>query len=182
VFSVASSGAVASLSITPVDNDLALSAVPAAITTDATSPSGTTVSYSKPVVIDEDSPATASVGCTPAPGSTFAIGTTTVTCTASDSDDVNSTVTASFTVTVLGAAAQLDQLAAAASGVGPGNSLPAKVSNAQADLAAGDINGTLGMLNAFVHEVDAQSAKTIPADQAATLLSAAVQIDHVLGG
>jgi hypothetical protein len=181
VFSAAPAGAVASLSITPVDTDLALSGVPGSMTTDATSPSGATVSYSEPVVVDEDSPATASVDCTPASGSTFAIGTTTVTCTASDSDDANSPVSASFSVTVLGAADQLDQLASAVSGVGPGNSLAAKVSNAQADLAGADINGTLGVLNAFVHEVDAQSSKTIPASQATTLTSKAVQIEHVLG-
>ena len=53
--------------------------------------------------VDETPP----VDCVPASGSTFAIGTTTVTCTATDADDSNSPVTASFTVTVNGALAQL---------------------------------------------------------------------------
>lgn len=50
---------------------------------------------------------TPTVGCLPASESTFAIGTTTVTCTATDADDFNSPVTASFTVTVNGALAHL---------------------------------------------------------------------------
>ena len=41
------------------------------------------------------------MSCAPASGSTFAIGTTTVTCTASDADDTPSTVSQSFTLTVL---------------------------------------------------------------------------------
>jgi uncharacterized repeat protein (TIGR01451 family) len=59
----------------------------------ATGPSGAVVSYPAPTV----TPATATVTCTPASGSTFPVGTTTVTCTAT-----NGTLTAncSFQVTV----------------------------------------------------------------------------------
>jgi hypothetical protein len=46
----------------------------------------------------------------PPSGSTFPIGTTTVTCAATDTDDTPSTVAASFTVTVKGALAQLSDL------------------------------------------------------------------------
>jgi hypothetical protein len=84
------------------DTDLAITGVPANITTNATSPSGAVVTYALPTAIDEagDSPS-ATVGCAPASGSTFAIGTTTVTCSAADADDTPSTVSQSFTVTVL---------------------------------------------------------------------------------
>ena len=81
------------------DTDLALTNVPANITTNATSPQGAVVTYTPPTVVDEDSPLPP-VTCTPASGSTFPIGTTTVTCTVTDSDDTPSTVTASFSVTV----------------------------------------------------------------------------------
>lgn len=82
-----------------VDQDLALSGVPANITTAATGPTGAVVNYTPPTANDEGGE-TPSVSCDPASGSTFAVGTTTVTCTATDSDDLNSPVSAQFTVTV----------------------------------------------------------------------------------
>jgi len=87
--------------ITVNDSDLGLINMPANITINATSPQGAAVTYTSPTATDEsgDSPA-ATVRCTPASGSTFAIGTTTVTCSATDSDDTNSPVSQSFTVTV----------------------------------------------------------------------------------
>ncbi len=81
------------------DSDLGLSNMPANITTNATSPQGAVVTYTPPTVVDEDSPLP-TASCTPASGSTFSIGTTTVTCTVKDSDDTNSPVSGSFTVTV----------------------------------------------------------------------------------
>jgi hypothetical protein len=88
--------------VPPVDSDLGLAGLPANITTNATSPSGAVVTYASPTAVDEagDSPV-ATVGCTPASGSTFPIGGTTVTCTATDADDTPNTVSQSFTITVL---------------------------------------------------------------------------------
>jgi hypothetical protein len=85
----------------PVDHDLGLSGLPANITVDATSPQGAVVTYTPPTATDEsgDNPGP-TVSCTPASGSTFAIGMTTVTCTATDSDDTNSPVSGSFQVVV----------------------------------------------------------------------------------
>jgi len=87
-----------SFTVTVNDTDLALTGVPADITTDATSSSGATVSYTAPTAVDEESGA--SVTCDPASGSTFPIGATTVTCTAYDSDDTPSTVSQKFVITV----------------------------------------------------------------------------------
>ncbi|MGI9057154.1 MAG: choice-of-anchor Q domain-containing protein [Ktedonobacteraceae bacterium] len=85
----------------PVDNDLGLTNMPGNITTNATSPQGAVVTYAPPTATDEagDS-STTTVNCIPASGSTFAIGTTTVNCSVTDSDDTLSTVTGRFTVTV----------------------------------------------------------------------------------
>ena len=162
------------------DTDLALSGVPAGTTVDATSPAGAVVDYTPPAAVDEDSPATASVACSPPTGSTFPIGTTTVTCTATDADDANSPVSLSFTVSVEGAAQQLSDLDGLVQGVGPGNSLPAKVAAARSALAAGDVLAVCGILGAFVGEVQAQSAKLIPAALAATLVGNAERIRAVL--
>jgi len=81
-----------------VDNDLSIGSAPN-ITTTATGLSGAAVSYSVPTASDEGGE-TPTVGCNPASGSTFPVGTTTVTCTATDGDDTNSPVTTTFTVTV----------------------------------------------------------------------------------
>jgi hypothetical protein len=83
----------------PVDNDLGLTNMPSNITTNATSPQGAVVTYTPPSVVDEDNPLPTAT-CLPASGSTFAIGQTTVTCSVSDSDDSNSPVSQSFSVTV----------------------------------------------------------------------------------
>lgn len=85
--------------VTVNDTDLDLSGVPANMSVIATSSSGAVVTYATPTVVDEDSPA-AAASCAPASGSTFAVGTTTVTCTATSSDDTPSVVTRHFTVTV----------------------------------------------------------------------------------
>ena len=81
------------------DFDLALTGVPASITTAATGSGGAVVSYTSPTATDEGGE-TPAVGGLPASGSMFAVGTTTVTCTATDADDSNSPVTATFSVTV----------------------------------------------------------------------------------
>jgi len=90
----------ASFNITVNDTDLALTNVPADITAVATGASGAAVSFTPPTVIDEDADKPA-VTCNRDSGSMFAVGTTTVTCSASDPDDSPSTVTASFHVTVI---------------------------------------------------------------------------------
>ncbi len=74
-----------------------VTSVPANITAEATGPTGAAVTYASPTatdIVDGARP----VSCTPASGSTFAIGTATVTCSASDSRGNTSSV--SFTVTV----------------------------------------------------------------------------------
>lgn len=162
-----------------IDDDLALSNVPADISTDATSPDGALVTYATPSVTDEDLPATAAVGCAPVSASTFAIGTTTVTCTAGDSDDVTEAV-ATFNVHVKGAAEQLADLQGAVQSVGPGSSLSDKVSEAEAELASGDVADACGTLAAFINEVQAQTGQSIPGAQAAALVAADQQIQAVL--
>jgi hypothetical protein len=70
--------------------------LPSNITAEATSASGAVVTFTATAVDDVDGPVP--VTCTPASGSTFPLGTTTVQCSASDSH--NNTAHGSFTVTV----------------------------------------------------------------------------------
>jgi hypothetical protein len=161
------------------DADLALSQ-PANLGADATSPAGATVTYALPAVIDEDA-IKPTPSCIPAPGSTIPIGTTTVTCTVTDSDDTNSPVRTIFTVHVKGAAEQLSDLLTAVQGVGPGTSLAGKVQQAQTSLAAGDVADTCGTLGGFIHEVQAQAGKSISNAQAQQLVDMATRIQAVVG-
>lgn len=161
------------------DSDLALG-THADITTNATSPAGAVVNYTAPSATDEDL-STVSVSCVPTSGSTFAIGDTTVTCTATDTDgDSNSPVQTTFNVHVKGAAEQLTDLQNAVTGVGPGTSLKDKVTSIQTSLAAGQTSTACGTLAAFVNEVKAQTGKSISTATAATLIATAQGIEAVI--
>jgi nitrous oxidase accessory protein NosD len=75
----------------------------------------------------------------------------------------------------------LAALGKAVIGVGPGTSLADKVAQALAYLNSGDVSDTCSTLTAFINEVKAQSSKTIPQAQAATLIASAQQIKTLLG-
>ncbi len=70
--------------------------LPANMTVEATSASGATVTFT--ATADDANPAHPAVTCTPASGSTFGFGTTTVNCSATDA--AGNTANGSFTVTV----------------------------------------------------------------------------------
>jgi hypothetical protein len=80
--------------------------VPADLVVDATSPAGSRVTYAASAKDDTDPSPT--LACSPASGHTFAIGTTDVTCTATDASGYHAA--ASFTVRVRGAGEQIARL------------------------------------------------------------------------
>jgi hypothetical protein len=83
------------------DSDLRLIDMPPDSTTQAHFPDGDVIGFSMPKATDEDSNAV--VTCDHNPGFTFPVGTTTVTCQAYDADDIPTTVSATFQVTVIDA-------------------------------------------------------------------------------
>jgi hypothetical protein len=151
--------------------------VPGDITVNATSPAGAAVSYS--VTAGDPDDEVASLGCVPASASTFAIGTTTVDCTASDTH--GNTGSASFMVHVKGAAEQLADLRVAVTGVGPGTSLADKVIQAQTALNKHDLAGACSTLNALINQLKALSGKSVPAGVVDALVADATRIRAVLG-
>jgi hypothetical protein len=72
----------------------------------ATGPAGAVVSYAPPAASDNAPGVT--VACAPPPGSTFPVGSTTVTCTATDAS--GNTASSTFNVTVIGGDDLLGQL------------------------------------------------------------------------
>jgi X-Pro dipeptidyl-peptidase len=160
-----------------VDSDPPVLTLPAPITVDAVSPAGRTVTFTATATdLIDPSP---TVTCTPASGSTFAIGTTAVSCTAKDSSGNETTDT--FTVHVRGAGEQLVTLRGDAIGVGPGTSLADKVKAVQTAVAAGDKADACSTLTAFVNQVKANVGKKLTQAQANDLIAEATQIRHVLG-
>ena len=173
----------ATATVVVFDNDLAMNSMPADASVNATSPGGAVATYATPTAADEESGAT--VGCDHPSGSTFAIGTTTVTCSATDTDDTPSTVTGTFTVTVVGAAGQTAALITTVQGFGlPPDfaaSLIGKLQGVETSLGVGDSTGACNQLAGFLNQVQAQSGKHLSAAQAATVIAAANQIRAVIG-
>src|SRR5713101_2657167 len=170
----------------PPDSDLGLTNMPTNITTNATGPQGAVVTYTPSTATDESGDSsTALVTCTPASGSTFPIGTTTVTCTASDSDDTPSSVSQSFTVTVNGAATQVSALISLVNSFhlpgGIQTSFDSQLQAVQADLADNNTAQACSDLTSFINHVQAQSGKHLTVSQANQLIAAATNIKKVLG-
>lgn len=163
--------------VTPTDSEPPTVQVPDAITVNATTPAGATVSFAATATDDVDG--TLAPACAPASGSTFPVGTTVVNCTATDA--AGNTGSAQFSVTVRGASDLLATLAAAVGSSGPGASLRQKLANAQAAVLAGATADACDRLTAFMNEVRAQSGKKIAAANAAAWTAAAARIGAVLG-
>jgi uncharacterized delta-60 repeat protein len=151
-------------------------AVPDPIVADAATPLGAQVTFQ--VTATDNSDPNPGVSCSPTSHSIFPIGTTIVSCTATDVS--GNSATATFTVHVKGAAEQLVDLAAAVQGVGPGKALADTVALAQALLAHDQLQATCVTLTVFTLEVRAQLGKKIPVAQAETLIATAQRIKAVL--
>jgi hypothetical protein len=155
--------------------------VPANIAVDATSPSGAVVSYVATATdaIDPDPMVT----CAPSSGSTFPVGTTAVTCTATDAS--GNSATASFNVTVFGAAEQIADLIDLVNSFhfrrGIEISLDAELRLALRAAGEGREAIACVLLGAFVFEVQALSGRGITAAQANQLIAAARQARASLG-
>jgi predicted outer membrane repeat protein len=168
------------------DTDLSLANVPTNVTTVATSPDGAVVTYTPPTAMDEagDSPPPV-VGCIPPSGSTFPIGTTTVTCSTTDTGDTPNSVSATFAVTVKGAVTQIEELNGHVGGLpidhGLITSLDAQLRAALADLQANHTAPACGVLVAFINHVEAQSGKGLTTTQTNQLQAEAANIRQVLG-
>ena len=170
-----------SFAVVVEDTTAPVLSVPGTITVDATSPAGVLVNYAASAT----DAVGATVACSPASGGEFAIGTTVVTCTATDGAGNRST--AIFSVIVKGAAAQITDLAADISALnlkgGISNSLDAKLQNLVAaleDVRGGATASACSKLNSVVNEVNAQAGKEITQADAVALLAELARISAVL--
>jgi probable HAF family extracellular repeat protein len=180
----AASGAPYAFVLTPiavVDSTPPVLVVPANIAVDATSPSGAVVSYVA-TATDAVDPHPV-VNCVPASGSTFAAGTTAVTCTATDAS--GNSATASFSVTVFGAVDQIADLIDLVNSFhlrrGIEISLDAELRLALRAAGEGRESIACVLLSAFIFEVQGLSGRSITTAQANQLIAAARQAKASLG-
>jgi hypothetical protein len=161
------------------DASAPLLTVPTTVVADATSPSGTVVSYSVTAVDDVDPNPV--VTCTPASGSLFPLLRTTVNCAATDAS--GKTATARFDVLVKDANLQLADLQELIRSwnVEGGSSLLDKLASVQRFLDAGKTRQACENLSSFKSQVNAQKGKTLTPQQATELLNRATRIATLLG-
>jgi hypothetical protein len=155
------------------------------VTVNATSPQGAPVIYTATASEPDDASATPSVSCSPASGSTFPIGATTVNCTASDAASPPDVSSGSFQVVVKGAAAQVSDLINLVNSFHLSKSLQTALDNKLQDVLTA-INGgqtttACSELTDFIGHVQAQIGKGLTVSQATQLIAAAKQIQAVLG-
>ena len=141
------------------DNTPAVLHLPSQISVNATSARGATVRYLFSATDPDD--AVTSSSCTPASGSTFAIGTTTVNCTATDSH--GNTAMGSFAVRVKGADEQLTDSIAKVQDVESNENLDQMLQEAQAYLRSGDNAHACSTLSKFVKTVRGLGHRIPPA-------------------
>jgi hypothetical protein len=158
---------------------------PADIAVNPVSPQGTVVSYSATATDICD--ANAAVSCSPASGSTFAVGTTTdVTCTAEDASQNQQACI--FAVKVYSPQEVVDNLKAAASALsgslnqGQMNSLMSLLNAILSSIEAANSGSTCGQLQGLISKLNGWISKgTLTSAQAAPLIDSATSLEATFG-
>jgi hypothetical protein len=150
------------------------------VAVDATSPSGAVATFL--VTATDDTDPQPAVACSPASGSLFPIGDTTVACTATDA--AGNSASATFTVHVRGAGEQVEHLIAVLDGYAiagkHGASLHEKLVAARDLILRGKRWRAGEQLDSFLKEVRNQTGKTVTAEQASELTLRARRVEDVL--
>lgn len=164
------------------DTTLPILELPDDITVNATTADGAHVAFD--VSATDNSDPNPVVSCTPASGSLFPIGTTTVKCTATDSS--GNEASDSFNVTVKGATDQISDIkelvTSLALPAGIDTSLQVKLNDALSAANGADTASACTALKDFISQVRAQQGKKkISVQDADELIAEAVRIQAVLG-
>ena len=170
--------------VTVADTTAPTLSLPTSFAVDATSPAGAVVSYLA-AATDAVDPAP-TVTCAPASRDTFPIGTTTVTCTATDAS--GNQAGGSFAVTVRDAITQISDVVANVKALdakqGIITSLDAKlqtVLDALSSAKMGERASACQKLDVFTNEVQAQAGKSLTQADADRLTADARRIQMVIG-
>ncbi len=165
-----------SAAVTVVDKQPPTITCPAPQLVDSTGPNGAAVSFS-PTASDNCAGPVA-VSYTPPSGSVFPVGSTSVTCAATDVSQ--NTSTCSFTVTVLSPSQMTSNLTTTATNLAFQQGV-ALLQNALNQINLGNTVAACNQLNAFINQVQAQSGLQLTVGQANQLIASANQIRAALG-
>jgi Tol biopolymer transport system component len=167
---------------TTADTTLPILELPEDIIVNATTADGAQVTFD--VSATDNTDPNPVVNCSPVSGSAFPIGTTSVTCTATDSS--GNKVSGSFSVTLKGATDQISDLKVLVTSLalpaGTTTSLQTKLNEALSAANGGDTASACTALNDFISQVRAQAGKKkLSAQDAQDLIPEAQRIQAVLG-
>ena len=167
--------------VTVADMQAPVITCPAPIVVNATSPAGAVVTFT-PIATDNCGAPT--IVSTPASGTVFPIGDTTVTSVAKDAAQNQAACT--FNVHVKGAAEQTVDLLNAVTALniskaGVKNSLIMQLNSVLASLQSNHLSSACGALQSFIDTINAQRNKSISTADADLLVAAANQIRAVIG-
>jgi WD40-like Beta Propeller Repeat/HYR domain len=167
---------------TTADTTLPILELPEDIIVNATTADGAQVTFD--VSATDNTDPNPVVNCSPVSGSAFPIGTTPVTCTATDSS--GNKVSGSFSVTLKGATDQISDLKVLVTSLalpaGTTTSLQAKLNEALSAANGGDTASACTALNDFISQVRAHAGKKkLSAQDAQDLIAEAQRIQAVLG-
>jgi hypothetical protein len=149
--------------------------LPSDMVVDPTSPAGAAVTYV--ATANDNVDGQVPVSCAPASGSLFAIGTTTVSCSASDTH--GNTASGSFSVTVRSASQIASELVTATED--PFQQGIHLLQNAERSISAPHPQAACGQLQAFINQVQAQAGKQLANDVAASWVASANAARAALG-
>jgi hypothetical protein len=158
-----------------VDGTPPVLSLPANLTADATAPGGAVVNFTASASDVEGG--IRPVSCAPESGSMFAIGTTIVSCSASDAN--GNTARGAFTVTVLGSEQIIANLIAQ---VGALDFRQASnlLGNVFASLNRANTGAACNQLEAFISQVEARRNKTLTDAEATALIGSAAAVRGTL--
>jgi hypothetical protein len=169
----------ASFAVNVVDTTPPSLTVPAAIAVDATSPAGAGVTYS--AAANDLVDGAVAPACSPASGSVFPIGTTTVSCTATDAHG-NASQAKTFDVHVKGAAEQLADLLRQVQQFGlQGNTLSSRLQSVMRSVSDGSTAKACRQLADLQGDLSGALGKKLTAAQAEFVRGALARIANVLG-
>jgi HYR domain len=170
-----------SFTVTVVDTTPPTLMTPNELVANAVSPSGAMLEFTATAtdVVDGGIPPT----CTPASGSTFAVGDTTVACRATDA--AGNTGTASFIVHVKGADEQLTDLRAyvdsQALEKNLAERLTARIADVRKQLAAGRTSAVCGGLADMTADAQKEWSKGLTPEQSERLVTDVARVRAVVG-
>jgi hypothetical protein len=164
------------VTVTASDNVRPVLVLPGNMTVNATSPAGALVTYGASAT---DNVGVVSFGCNPASNTTFAIGTTSVSCNAADA--AGNTASGGFNVKVLGAPDQIVNLIEYIRGMPLTDAQKTQLISVLQKALTTNMSGICSTIPKLITLVKMIPVRSLPADKAAHIIADLTRISAVIG-